>query len=66
MIALVISACFINDPSVCKTFQTPLAEEHDLRKCATNMIPFLPQWAEDHPGWQIAKWSCASSLVADL
>ena len=66
MIALVIAACIFADPSACRTFRVSLSEELDSRHCATSVIPLLPQWAEDHPGWRIAKWSCNSTLFADL
>lgn len=66
MIALVVSACFLADPGLCRTFQMPLPDQQNAIECAKAAIPFLPQWAEEHPGWQIKKWSCAGSDIADL
>jgi hypothetical protein len=66
MIALVVSACFLSDPSLCRTFRVPVPDQTDLIACAMSAAPYLPQWAEEHPGWQINKWSCAGSDIADL
>ena len=66
MIALVISACLFADPTVCSSFRMPLSQEYDARRCSTEVIPLLPQWAEEHPGWQITKWSCNLGIFADL
>lgn len=66
MISLIISACIFSDPSACRTFRMPLSEQIEMRTCSTNVIPLLPQWADEHPGWRITKWSCNSGVFADL
>mgnify|MGYP001252801103 FL=1 len=66
MIALVVSACFLADPGLCRTFRMPLPDQQSAIDCAKSAVPFLPQWAEEHPGWQINRWSCADSNIADL
>jgi hypothetical protein len=66
MIALVVSACLIGDPAVCRTFRTPVPDETDAIACTISAQAFLPQWNEEHPGWRIGKWACVASNVADL
>jgi hypothetical protein len=66
MIALVVSACFLADPATCRIFQIPVPEQTSAIECTMSAVPYLPQWAEEHPGWHIKKWSCASSEISDL
>ncbi len=66
MIALVVSACFLSDPASCRVFRVPVPDQSNVVECAMSAVPYLPQWSEEHPGWHIQKWSCASSEIADL
>lgn len=66
MMALVISACLFGDPAVCRSFRTPVPEQTDAMACTMSAQIYLPRWAEDHPGWHIGKWTCATTAVADL
>ena len=66
MLALVISACLIETPASCRDFRMPLTDEMNARQCAMSAMPMLPQWADQHPRWGIAKWKCDTMQVADL
>ncbi|MFA5900245.1 MAG: hypothetical protein WC829_14165 [Hyphomicrobium sp.] len=66
MIAIVISACLLNNPSVCQDYRVPLAYNVDPNGCMFRAQPHLPRWAEQHPKWQIKKWRCVSGDVQDL
>ena len=66
MIALVVSACFLADPAVCRAFRTPAPDENDVVACTMDAQRYLPQWAQEHPGWRITKWSCVTANIADL
>lgn len=66
MIAIVISACLLNDPSVCKDYRIPLASGIDATHCMTNALPHFAPWAEEHPGWRIARWRCLPVGTEDL
>jgi hypothetical protein len=59
MIAIVISACLISNPNVCKDYRVPLAAHVSAK-------PHLPRWAEQHPNWEIKSWRCASADYQDL
>ena len=50
MLAIIISACLVNDPNVCKDHKVPL---------------MFDKWAEDHPDWQIKKWRCGAASDQD-
>lgn len=66
MIALLVSACLVTDVNSCRTFRVPLPEETDPRACTLTAMPYLPIWAQEHPGWEIRKWSCATADVANI
>jgi hypothetical protein len=62
MIHLIITACLIADPSVCRTFELPLTEtEVSLTQCF--MIGQLEVakpggWADQNPKWQFRSLKC--------
>lgn len=31
--------------------------------CAMGAQPLLAQWAEEHPGWQVRRWTCQPGNV---
>lgn len=66
MIAIVISACLVGNPSVCTDYRVPLAVEVDAKRCMFEAQPHLPKWAEQHPNWMIKSWRCASADSQDL
>jgi hypothetical protein len=66
MMALVVSACLLGDPAVCRTFRTPVPDQTDAMACTISAQIYLPQWSDEHPGWRIGKWACATAAVADL
>jgi hypothetical protein len=66
MIAIVISACLVSNPNVCKDYRVPLAAEVDAKRCMFEAQPHFANWAAQHPNWTIKSWRCASGDVQDL
>jgi hypothetical protein len=66
MIAIVISACLVGDPGVCRDYRIPLAHHVSSSNCMTDAQPHFAVWAAQHPGWQIVRWRCASGDMEDL
>ncbi len=66
MSAIVISACRLAPPDVCKDYRVPLAVDVDAKRCLFEAQPHLPRWAEQHPNWEIKRWRCAAADVQDL
>ena len=46
MIAIVISACLVGDPGVCKDYRIPLAYDVDPSHCMMDAQPHFAAWAE--------------------
>ena len=58
MLSMILMACLMNDPSVCKEYKVPLSEAMDANQCAMYAPPFVAQWAGEHPGLLVTRWSC--------
>lgn len=66
MIAIVLSACLVGDPGVCKSHRIPLTSDVDTTRCLAQAPPHFAKWVEQHPGWEIVRWRCTSADVQDL
>jgi len=66
LIAIVISACLIGNPNVCKDYRVPLAVEVDPDRCMFQAQPHFARWAEQRPNWQIKRWRCTTADDQDL
>ena len=66
MIAIIISACLISDPSVCKDYKIPLMMDVDSRLCLMHAPPHFGKWSNEHPGWRITKWRCGAASDQDI
>ena len=60
MLAIIISACMVNDPSVCRDYKIQIEEAMDATQCAMHAAPYFVPWADEHPGWEIKRWHCGS------
>ena len=66
MLAIVISACLIADPGVCKDYRVPIEMETDTTSCVMHAPPHFAQWADEHPGWRVVKWQCVTRSANDI
>ncbi|WP_417729322.1 hypothetical protein [Roseovarius sp.] len=57
MIELLFVACLAREPEICeeRAFQYT---DRTARGCMARAIPELSKWAQTHPRWRIARWSC--------
>ncbi|WP_334146488.1 hypothetical protein [Hyphomicrobium sp.] len=66
MLSIILSACLIADPTQCRDFKIPLDTSMDALHCAMAAPPYFAQWAEEHPQWQIRRWTCQPSSMNDI
>jgi hypothetical protein len=66
MIAIVISACLVSNPGVCRDHRVPLAVEVDPNRCVVDAPPHFAKWVEQHPNWTIKRWRCTTADFQDL
>ncbi|MFN3613994.1 MAG: hypothetical protein ACK4WC_05480 [Rubrimonas sp.] len=57
MIELVFTACLALSPAHCEERAMTFIDVTP-RACAMGAQGVLAKWAEDRPGWRIAKWRC--------
>jgi hypothetical protein len=60
MVIILISACLIADPGVCRDHRLPLLGNVLLKQCAESALPHFAKWAADNPNWEIKSWRCAT------
>ncbi|HKZ95649.1 MAG TPA: hypothetical protein VJ045_01565 [Hyphomicrobiaceae bacterium] len=65
MMTIILSACLIADPKVCKDYRLPLDGDMSAMQCAVNAPPFFAQWAEEHPAWRVMRWTCQPASLND-
>ena len=66
MITIVISACLLADPSVCRDHRVPLLRNIEPSQCVQNALPHFAGWAAKNPGWEIKRWRCTTASVEEI
>ena len=67
MIAIIISACLLSDPGVCRDLTIPLSTDVSSPvSCMMTAPPHLAQWSEEHPEWRVVRWRCGPSNRQDI
>jgi len=66
MLAIVISACLLSDPGVCRDETVPLSAEVSAARCIMTAPPHIAQWSEQHPEWRVVSWRCGPSGRRDI
>lgn len=59
MVELVVLACLMAEPQRCEEFHMPFLRTLEVADCLTKQPTLeIVQWASEHPGWKIRKWTC--------
>ncbi len=66
VLAIIISACLIADPTNCKGYKIPLISDIDPRMCLTDAPSHFGKWANEYPGWRITRWRCGSVTSQEI
>lgn len=66
MIAIIISACLVTNPGVCRDYRVPLASGVNTSRCLFEAQPHFAKWVEQHPNWAIKRWRCSAADTQDL
>ena len=66
MIAIILSACLVGEPDVCRDHRVPLAPEISVLQCMKNGSAFLARWNEEHPRWRVVRWQCRPVREHDI
>jgi hypothetical protein len=64
VVELVVLACLMIRPQHCEEFHMPFLRQMAVADCLTKQPTFeIVQWATEHPGWTIKKWTCGPPRV---
>jgi hypothetical protein len=66
MIAIIISACLLSDPGVCRDETIPLSHEVSAVRCVMTAPPHVAKWSEEHPRWRVVRWRCGAGGRHDI
>ncbi len=59
MKALILTVCLAGAPDRCHDERVELAAvPGPMRACPVNVIPFLAEWAGNHPEATVSRWRC--------
>ncbi|MFT4150509.1 MAG: hypothetical protein QM656_09950 [Paracoccaceae bacterium] len=61
MIELAFIACLAAEPSACEKKSLTYAEISPMT-CMIGAQPMLAEWAQSHPKWHVARWTCRMRL----
>jgi hypothetical protein len=58
-IQLILTVCLSAQPNVCQEEHLQYtAEVTTPHQCTMGAMPYLAQWAGDHPKWTVQRWRC--------
>jgi hypothetical protein len=58
MIEVIITVCALAQPGQCQEQHLQFAAQGSIRQCVMNAQPYLAQWVNEHPKWNIVRWHC--------
>jgi len=59
MIEIVVSACFVTEPTNCRDVRLSfVADSVTPQQCMFLGQSEIAKWSEGNPNWKIMKWSC--------
>lgn len=57
MIELLFVACLSASPTTCESKAMQFTDISAMT-CLMGAQPVLAKWAQEHPAWQVERWSC--------
>jgi hypothetical protein len=58
MVELIVLACLLSNPQHCEEFPIPFLQSMQVTQCVYQGHLHTMQWATQHPGWVVKRWSC--------
>jgi hypothetical protein len=66
VIAILLTACLIGEPTTCRDDKIALLPGVSLTQCLMTALPQLAKWSEEHPGWHVERWQCGNASRQDI
>ena len=58
MLELILIVCLSGEPERCETIYLRQDQPASMMQCLFNGAKQAAQWAEEHPGYRVKRWSC--------
>ena len=58
LIELIVTVCALSLPSQCEELHFSFSAGMSLNQCVMNAQPYIAQWINEHPKWQVTRWRC--------
>ncbi len=59
MMEIAFVVCLSAEPLTCHT-EAMQFSDMSMMACMVCAQPLIAQWADEHPGWQVQRWTCQS------
>ncbi|MEX6506635.1 hypothetical protein [Jiella sp. M17.18] len=59
MVDLILTVCMLANPSSCHDERLTYQAGNGLAQCMMLAMPYVAQWAGDHPKWHVKSFHCA-------
>jgi hypothetical protein len=58
---LILLVCLVASPQTCREERVLVSyAQIESRACMAGAAPAIAEWSEDHPEWQVSRWSCGA------
>jgi hypothetical protein len=57
-VEIVVTVCALAQPSLCEEQHLQYTWNGSLQQCALAAPPYIAQWINEHPKWQVTRWRC--------
>lgn len=58
-VELILTVCTLAQPAACDERKLVLeSQTGSTRHCMMEAMPYIAQWAGEHPGVEVTKWRC--------
>jgi hypothetical protein len=65
-VQLILTVCAISQPTACDERRLTLeTETGSARNCVMQAMPYIAQWAGEHPNVTVTRWRCVPPGGAD-
>jgi hypothetical protein len=58
LIELVVTVCTLMLPNRCEDQHFSFSADMSLKQCVLNAQPYIAQWINEHPKWDVVRWRC--------
>lgn len=58
VIELIVAVCLTGAPAECSEKRFQFFDDASLFGCMVKAVPYLANWADEHPEYEVKSWKC--------